>query len=433
MAAQFRMAWVYVRDSLWFVPGAMTALAVLLAFVVTTLEEREVLASLTGSSWVFAGGAEGARGVLNAIAGGLITVTGVVFSVTIVALQLASSQFTPRVLRNFTADRVNQVVLGVFIGTFTYSLLVLRTIRSPTEDGELFVPRLAVTLGVLFVLVSIGFLIYFINHSARSIQVAEIVDRVTKRTLRHIERLYPEHEGREEPMVVPALAQSESTTVSSIAAGYVQSVDERRLFRLGEERDLVVAMQPRIGDFVLPGQPLVTLHPGAETGSDLCHVIRSAFVLGPERTPEQDVEAGLIEIVDIAVKALSPGINDPTTACQCVDRLAEILVALGNRAPPPPERTEHGRIHFIARPQSFDTAAALAFDQVRHFGASNPVVASRLVRVLASLVELLPESRRAVLETMRDAVLRDARREIESQRDRELFEQLAATLAVRTV
>ncbi|MBA2243389.1 MAG: DUF2254 domain-containing protein, partial [Gemmatimonadetes bacterium] len=172
MLARLTMVWVKVRDSLWFLPALLTLLASGLAMLVVELEKRGVLALGDSDHWLLGGGAEGARGVLSAIAGGLITVTGVVFSVTIVALQLASSQFTPRVLRNFTADRSNQLVLGVFIGTFTYTLLVLRTVRSPTPDQEAFIPRIAVALAVGLVLLSIAFLIFFINHAARSIQVS---------------------------------------------------------------------------------------------------------------------------------------------------------------------------------------------------------------------------------------------------------------------
>ena len=171
MLARVQVLWVRARDSLWLIPGALTLLAVLLALGLTEAERAGLFGPLGLDPLVFGGGAEGARGVLSAIAGGLITVTGVVFSVTIVALQLASSQFTPRVLRNFTADRVNQTVLGVFIATFTYALLVLRTIRSGDDAEPPFVPGLAVTLAVVLVLVSIGYLIFFINHSAHSIQV----------------------------------------------------------------------------------------------------------------------------------------------------------------------------------------------------------------------------------------------------------------------
>lgn len=192
---RLRLLWTRVRDSLWFLPGVLTLVGAGLAITVTQLEEVGVFDVEILRSWAFGGGVDGARGVLGAIAGGLITVTGVVFSVTIVALQLASSQFTPRVLRNFTADRGNQLVLGVFIGTFTYTLLVLRTIRSADDGEDPFVPRVGVTLAVVLVLVAIGILIFYINHSARSIQVAAILERVAHRTIGDVRRLFPQEIG----------------------------------------------------------------------------------------------------------------------------------------------------------------------------------------------------------------------------------------------
>ncbi|MGN6546897.1 MAG: DUF2254 family protein, partial [Aureliella sp.] len=153
--ARLLMYWHTAKDSLWFIPAMLTLVSVALALGLTELERTELLNDELTDSWFFGGGAAGARGVLNAIAAGLITVTGVVFSVTVVALQLASSQFTPRVLRTFMGDRGNQLVLGVFIATFTYSLLVMRSIRSPIEDQALFVPRISVTVAVLMVIASI--------------------------------------------------------------------------------------------------------------------------------------------------------------------------------------------------------------------------------------------------------------------------------------
>jgi uncharacterized membrane protein len=430
MLARLRLAWTRVRDSLWFLPGALTLLAAALAIAVTEAEQRGLFDVDVLRSWVFDGGVEGARGVLEAIAGGLITVTGVVFSVTIVALQLASSQFTPRILRNFTADRGNQLVLGVFIATFTYTLLVLRTVRA-AEDGESpFVPRVAVTLAVVFVLVAIGFLIFYINHSARSIQVAAILDRVAGRTLGDVRRLFPEEVGRadEAEPADPRPPEHDSAAVTAESAGYLQAVDGRSLFRLGEGRRLVIAMEPHVGDFVLPGAPLAAVSPADAVDDEVRRQVRKAFLLGPERTPEQDVEFGIVEISDIALKALSPGINDPTTAFRCIDRLAEVLLEIGTRRPPRPWRTEAGRVHYLARSTTFERAVGLAFDQLRHFGASNPAVARKLLETLAALAALVPPPRRAAVLAQAGAVLHDARAKVESDVGRKGVEEAAGRL-----
>ena len=430
MLARLRMMWVTVRDSLWFLPGLMTLLAAGLALGATVAEQSGFLASPLESHWISAIGAEGARGVLGAIAGGLITVTGVVFSVTIVALQLASSQFTPRVLRDFTSDRSNQLVLGIFIGTFTYTLLILRTVRSGGESDEGFVPRLGVVISVLLVLVSIGFLIYFIDHSARSIQVADILDRVALRTLDDLRRHFPETVGRpDEPDAAAEPPPDEAgAPVRADRSGYLQGIDPDALFQLGADHGLVIRMEPFIGDFVLAGQALARTWPPEARDEAVTTSIRKGFVLGPQRTPEQDVEFGIIEISDIAVKALSPGINDPTTAFGCIDRLGEILLAFGNRRPPNPRRTREGRIHFIARHTDFDRAVGLAFDQIRHYGSSNPAVARKLLATLARLRELVPEDRRGPLMGQAAAVLRDARGTVESAAELRGVEETAERL-----
>lgn len=399
MTVRPRMVWVKVRDSLWFVPGTLTLAAALLAFGLVRVDEWVRWDDGVVQTFLFGGGAEGARGVLNAVAGGLITVTGVVFSVTIVALQLVSSQFTPRVLRNFMADRGNQVVLGVFIGTFTYCILVLRTIRSATEDGDTFVPRLAVTVGVLLALVSIGSLIFFINHAARSMQVSSILERVAVRTLGDVRRLFPDTLGHADPAspADPRRDDVPSAPVGASRTGYLQAVDAEALFRVGRRHGVVIAMEPHMGDFVLAGERLATVSPPEALDAPLADAVRRAFVLGSDRTPEQDVEFGIIEMSDIAVKSLSPGINDPTTAFRCIDRLSEVLLALGTRAPPRPVRTQEGRVHYLARATGFERAVGLAFDQVRHFGAGNPAITKKLLEALGRLEQLVPPSRRGPL------------------------------------
>lgn len=411
---------------MWFIPTAFTLVAVVLAITLTTLERRGVASS---SSWLYQGGAEGARAVLNTVAASLITVTGVVFSVTIVAVQLASSQYTPRVLRNFTADRGNQVVLGTFIATFTYCILVLRTIRAGEEGGEI-VPQLAVTTAVLLLIVSVAALIYFINHVAREIQVTAILDRVAGATMRNVHQLFPENIGcaDAEPSPDPRFPERDSVPVCASRAGYLQFVDEEHLFGLGGGERVVIGMEPRMGDFVLQGRPLASVWAQGGVGPELQDAVRRAFVLGPERSPRQDVEFGITQMADIAIKALSPSINDPTTAIRCIDRLAEILAELGTRPPPIPRRTRDGLVCFLARYTTFEVAVKVAFDEIRHFGAGIPLIAEHLVRVLAELLTLVPAARHAPLLDQANAVLLAAREQITNPLDRKDVELAAERL-----
>jgi uncharacterized membrane protein len=430
------LAWVRARDSLWLVPSVAVIVATALAMLavqIPTPEPQRRLARV----WLFGGGAEGARGMLSAIAGSLITVTGVIFSVTIVALQLASSQFTPRVLGSFVADRVNQTVLGVFIGTFTYTLLVLRTIRSEADERSALVPHVAVTVALLLLLVSIGALIVFINHAARSIQASVILQRETERTLARIRVLFPEQIGEPDggspehgARTLPPAGAPASVVARS--SGYVQAVDAESLWGLGRaarREPVTVRMELDIGAFAFPGARLATVWPADVVDAPFSRAVQDAFILGPERTLEQDVEFRLVVIADIALRALSPGINDPATAVQCVDRLTEVLAALGTRgAPSTDRRSPDGAVRLLMRWTSFARALPVAFDQIRHFGAANPAIARRLLEALGALATVVPAELHEPLRHQAGVIAAQARRSIADPAEQEAISRRAARM-----
>lgn len=397
-ATRLALIWAEVRDSLWFVPTVCTVAAVALALTVVRLDRSWDAAGALGGV-LFSGGAEGARGVLSAIVGSLITVTGVIFSVTIVALQLASSQFTPRVMHGFMADRANQVVLGIFIGTFTYAVMVLRSVTSAGEGEPAFVPEVGVTLAIVLVLVSIAALIYFIDHAARSIQVSVILAREAAHTLQRVDRLFPREVGApEERPILHRAPTAPAGIVLAERAGYLLAVHADALFALAESHHLTVRMEPSIGAFIMPGEALASVWPATSLDEDVMDAVGDAFVIGEERTPEQDAELGIVVIADMAVRALSPGINDPTTAMLCVDRLAEILARLGSAPEPVAARlSQSGEVRFFARSTSFARALGLAFDQIRHYGGGNPTIAIKLIDTCRRLGTLVRASGRDVL------------------------------------
>lgn len=434
MTLRLANVWSSMRDTLWFVPAILTVVAAALAATLLAVDERTGAASAPPPWWLYQGSADGARTVLSVVTGSLITVTGVVFSVTIVAVQLASTQYSPRILRNFTSDRGNQLVLGIFIGTFTYGLLVLRTIREAGGGSDALVPRVAVTVAVALVLVNVGALIYFIHHVAREIHVEAILDRVTHRTLGNVHRLFPEHIGlaHGDPPPDPRDPGHESTAVPAPRAGYVQRVDEDRLFELGRRARLVIGMEPSIGDYVLQGRPLASVRSAdGRIDAAIEAAIQRAFVLGPERTPDQDVEFGIVQISDIAIRALSPALNDPTTAVRCINRLAQILGEFGARRAPKPRRTRDGRVTFVASYTTFERAVKVAFDDIRHFGAGIPLVAGHLLDTLTELVTMVPAPRQAPLVAQARAVLHSARESITNPQDRADVERAAERLARR--
>lgn len=427
--AGLRALWRDVYDSLWFFPAVFTIGAIALATVLVRADallpesiDRRTL------GWLFSGGAEGARGVLAAIAGSLITVTGVVFSVTIVALQLASSQYTPRVLRTFMADRANQLVLAVFIGTFVYSLVVMRTIYSAGEDYEQFVPAVATTAGVLLAILAIGCLIFYIHHAATSLQVDTILGNVTTATLHAIRSEYPDESAGPEAADEEADDAGETADgafpVTARKSGYITALDRDRLRDVARETSAVVRVAVRVGDFVFPGTILAVLH-GGRPSDDACDDVRDAFAAGAARTPHQDVLLGFVELVDIAVKALSPGINDPHTATSALNRLGETLLELGRRHRRNIHRSENGATVVLRLP-GWEETVSLAFDQIAHYGAGDASLIAHLAETIGRVGSLLPESRRPALRDRLARARLTAREQLVANHDRVLVDRAVA-------
>jgi uncharacterized membrane protein len=333
MKSRLLSLWESLRTSFWFVPTLMAVASVGLAFSTVRLDSSVIgktVASSIGFLW--SGGADGARSLLSTVASSMITVAGTVFSITITALVLASGQFGPRLLRNFTRDLGNQLVLGTFVATFLYCLLVLRTVRG-AQEGDV-VPYLSVTLGVLLAAASIGVLIYFIDHIAASIQAENLIAVVGDELKQNIARLYPAHPGERADDWVAETPSTPASTVRSEKSGYVQAIDRDGLVAAAEEAGLLVQALRRPGDFVSCGDALLLAWAsGKELGEDQSARLREAFSLGTRRTPTQDVRYGVHQLTEIASRALSPGINDPFTAMGCTDWLVDALADAARHTP----------------------------------------------------------------------------------------------------
>ena len=397
MMHRLQNAWIALRSSLWFLPSLIVAGAVALAATLIEIDaglDRDVLAR-----WprLFGAGAEGTRGMLSAIASAMITVAGVVFSITIVALSLASSQYTPRMLRNFMRDRSNQVVLGTFVGIYAYCLVVLRTIRGADEGA--FVPSLAALGAIVLAFVGIGLLIHFIHHISSAIQVGRILAAIGRETSAAIERTLPERlaqEDEDDASDLPASARGQA--VAAARSGYVQNVGSELLVRCACRLKAVVRLPHRVGDFIVEGEPVVTVDGGESADEQMTAALRGAVTVGDQRTVEQDVAFGLRQIVDIALKALSPGINDPTTATMCLDHLAALLVKLAGRKFPVRQHYEEGALRLVAERPTFVSLLALAVEEIRLAARDHPVVLCKLVDVLVRVADATREpSRRRAL------------------------------------
>ncbi len=413
--------WSNLRASFWFLPALIVAFSTGLALGLIEVDSSGSQDWMDDWPRLFGASAAGARGMLATIAGSMTTVVGVTFSMTLVALTLASSQYTSRVLRNFMTDRVTQVVLGIFAGIFTYCLIVLRTIRGGDDGG--FVPSLSVAFSVVLAIGGIGTLIFFIHHIASSIQASSIIASVAKETMEAVDRIFPEKLGRE-PMddetdpSLPPLPSRNWQAVMASRNGYLQSVDNEALLRLAEEHKTLVRMEHGIGDFVVRNTPLASLALENPPDEDVLADVRASYSIDRFRTVRQDCAFGIRQLVDIALRALSPGINDTTTAVMCVDYLTAILSRLASRDIPSSHRYEGGELRVISIGQTFASLVAESFDQVRGSAGGNVAIMLRMLGALETIANFTQSpSRRRVLREQVECIAELAGRTIESPRD----------------
>lgn len=385
--------WDVVTTSFWFLPALITLAAAILSFATVALDAMVTEKWIDQNGWVFTGGPEAASATLAAIAGSMITIAGVVFSMTLVALSLASSQFGPRLLRNFMRDTANQVVLGIFIATFLYCLLVLRTIR--WSDANEFVPHVSVTLGVAFAVVSLGVLIYFIHHVAVSIQADALAAAVGADLLRSIERLFPDErqpDAKDAPLETKhsseRVVEDDSGPILAARDGYVQRVDLDALLEMAAKQGVVVRVERRPGHYVVVGAPLAHAAPAGRVDDDFARKLAGVFIVGSQRVPAQDVEYAANQLVEVAVRALSPGVNDPFTAITCVDRIGSALSVLARRAMPSPRHYDaEGVLRVIFPAVTFVDVLDCSLNQIRQYARDSAAVNIRMLEMIAVVAQ----------------------------------------------
>lgn len=422
MVERVRQTWDRLTGSLWFVPVVLVVAAGALAVGLVELSPYVDDEALVRFPRLFGAGADSSRSMLATIAGSVITVAGVTFSITVVAVSQASSQYTPRILRNFMRDRPSQLVLGALVGTFVYCLIVIRTIRGEAEGD--FIPSLAVLVAFLLAIVGIGFLVYFIHHISGTLEAGSILARVRAETVAAVDRLFPDQLGDEPPgrgseqVPVEALEHEIWFPVRSASTGYIQRVDPDGLLRLAADCRTVIRMERGIGEFVIEGTPLAAVAGGAPDAR-LSASLNALYTLDSYRTVRQDAAFGVRQIVDIALKALSPGVNDSTTAVTCVDQLGAILVRLASRRVEDPYRVRDGELRVIARGPTFASLLATALSEIRRNATSNVSVLTRMLRVLVEVgaATTAPERRERV-RAEAELIVKTARRHVEMPEDR---------------
>lgn len=385
------------RQSLFFLPAlwviALLGLSRVTLEIDQRLEPEEVPEILSTT-------VESGQALLGAIASGTITAASVVFSLTLLSVQLASSQFSPRTLRNFLGDRFQQNVFGVVLGTFAFSIVVLRDIRGPlTEEGSPVIPYIGIALSTLLALASLFALLGSINRTARGLRVNSVADQIVEETLETIRHRFPgraEIVGMSQPDRLPApgigsnlllelpdgLSESDAAVITASRLGWIQQIGVDALAEALPEGSLT-RLDVTVGSYVVEGMVLATVHPAPEVDGDLIHDVRDAFVIGEERTLQQDVAYGLLQLEDIALRALSPGINDPNTATGVISQMGAVLLELFAADLDDGVIEHEGRR--IERPNEFDHTDYLrgAIDKIRRAGRDEPAILLTLLRMLA--------------------------------------------------
>jgi uncharacterized membrane protein len=403
--------WEYARASLWVLPGASLIAALVLGAL---LSRVQVSTHSSLHHLLFQGTEDDARNLLIGIMGAVITIIALVLGLTLVALQLSSTQYSPRVLRNFLRDRSNQVFLSVIVATFAYSAGGLYTVVASPSGPTTPYPQLAVTVAIVLLFVSLAALIFFLDHLAHSIQIDRLMGGIEHATIQVIKQEPPGVGPRAGPGPAPA-PPVWAVTIPARRHGYVQTVHPERLLPLAEQLEVTVLIAPLVGEHIVAGRPIAyawrtSLEQPPPDPAALAGPIQDAVVIGYQRTLQQDVRFGMRQLVDIALRALSPAVNDPYTAIQAIHRLTVLLCAL---VPLPlgdfqiTGSTDASRV--IVHAPAFADYAELACSLIRRYGAAEPTVSAALLIMLCDAQALVSDPNRIqVLASHARLVLSDA-------------------------
>jgi uncharacterized membrane protein len=423
-------------SSYWFIPGGMSVSAIVTALCLGYVDSIPEFSEWFTNHSPLQTTPTAARSVLTIIAGSAISVAGVVFSITILVLNMAAAQFGPRLLANFMEHPGTQFVLGAFLGTFTYSLVMLTFIREG-EGQEIFVPQLGTSFGIVSGIISFLMLIYFINHVAVFIQAAHVIDSVSLRMSKVMKDVFPHHDTTASS---PDDEEDESSQAENDAcrqllatqSGYIQAYDFPGLLELAEEHDLHITLKRRAGHFIMSGETLLAITPDKELDEDTEQELIQCVALGVERVLSQDPEFAVHQLVEIALRALSPGINDPYTAINCIDRLAAVLAEMASRRLPSRYLCDDaGRRRVTTSPFTYVGMVDAAFDQLRQHAAGQAAVTFRLVEIIERLAKhpgkdpgrnTIPQPFREALSRQLDAICHLNRNGFDNPIDHEEYE-----------
>jgi uncharacterized membrane protein len=410
MIARLRKLFNDLGETFWIVPAFMVLVGVLAALGFIRLDRIGIVPQWVLTEWLYDGGGTGARTLLGAVASSTIGVAGTVFSITIAALSLAAGQMGPRLLRNFTQDRGNQITLGAFLGTFSYALVVLRSVR--TQDEGVFVPHLSLCVAIILAFVCVATLVYFVGHMAGRINVDTVIQLVSEDIHAAVQRLTSH---KRQPPPPPAEFWHEAEPVLDARRGYLQQLDDDGLADWAAEHKTAIRLLVRPGDYVFPGAPIAIITPPVEGAGA---AIQNATALGPQRTGSADLEFAVRQLVEVAVRALSPGINDPHTAMSVLDRLGATLCDLVPLYLPNGISVRNDSAVLVVPSIDYDGLVDAMYHMIRQNAVHNTAVLIRLLEVLTAVVSCERDpQRRATLQRHADLVLGDSDRGIATPGD----------------
>jgi uncharacterized membrane protein len=421
-----------LRTNLWLIPAIESVAAVLLFALTLSVDRAAFHGEIRLPSWVISGSPDAARQILSALAAAIITVVGVVFSVMIVTLTLASSQFGPRMLRTFIRDRGTQVTLGTFVATFFYAMLALISI------GSTFVPHLSITVALILTAVDLGVLIYFIHHTATAIQLPEVIASIARDLARAIDEETAGAGQRGELVNGPSLAVLQARldgggrVVTAAGSGYLRFVKNATLIRIAAESDAVIRLHYRPGHFLTRGYPVATVWP-PDVADTIHRRLENVHITGPLRTLTQDIAFGIDQLVEIAIRALSPAVNDTFTAMTCIDWLGDSLSKIAVEWHPDTyHRDRGGQIRLITAPVSYERLVQRSFEKIRQAASGMPAVLIRQLEALARIMAVAPASRTPVLLDQAAMIQRVNLRTVPEEADRaDVTARYEAVLTVR--
>jgi uncharacterized membrane protein len=351
-----------------------------------------------------AGDPQVAQIILAGIAGSTMTVVSIVFAILLMTLTLASMQFSPRIITSFVQDRLTQWTLGIFLGTFLYCMAALPTARSLPHPVA---PAFTVMGAMLLAIACVGWLLFFIHHISHAISVSHIVDKIASDTADMIDETMPWPRQHNRVDGLGAAMPEWATPVQNDISGYIRFIDQKRLVEVAKSCHVKIKVLRRVGHFIPAGVSLMTVSRGERLTPEACKEMLGAFDIGPTRTLQQDVEFGVLEIVDIALKAISPAVNDPTTAINCIDQLSRIMIRFTSREPPEPALYDPpGTLRVVIPWIDFEHLLESAFEQIRLYSKSDVAVSLRLLRAFGDIAVTTrdPEYRRALAERARRVV-----------------------------